>query len=72
MKKMIRIYDSVLLGKNFLSFSADAIVVRDYSEETEKVLRKQYNKWAEFWKVQYLLEVVDEKENLLYFEKIKF
>ena len=72
MKKMIRIYDSVLLGKNFLSFSADAVVVRDYSEETEKVLRKQYNKWAEFWKVQYLLEVVDEKENLLYFEKIKF
>ena len=73
MKKTIRIYPAVMMSKDKknYSFSADPIKVRDYSEQEEIDLRKEYETWVKFWKTQYLLEVKDRYEKLLYHEKIK-
>jgi len=73
MKKTIEIYPAVMMSKDKknYSFSADPIKVRDYSEQEEIDLRKEYKTWAKFWRTQYLLEIKDKDGKLLYLEKIK-
>lgn len=72
MKKTIRIFHAVMQGrdKNF-SFSADPIKTINYTEKKENDLKTEFKILANFWKTQYLLEIRDEKEKLVYFEKIK-
>ncbi|MGF6906790.1 hypothetical protein [Fusobacterium sp. PH5-44] len=72
MKTTIRIYNAVMQGKdgNF-SFSADYICIREYSEEQLTKLQKEYAHLAKEWRTQYLLEIIDRRGKLIYFEKIK-